>query len=180
MLNYKTIGIIAASVVTAAGFLFRRLSSKIPQKATAIKHFDINRYMGKWYEIARFDFKFERYMNNTTANYSLQDDGTVKVVNRGFNYKTNKWKEAVGKAKFRDDANEAKLKVSFFGPFYSPYNVIALDDEYRFALIAGKNLDYIWILSREKNIPENIKQSYVAKAKSIGYDTSLFVWIKHN
>lgn len=152
----------------------------IPKGAVAVKPFDINRYLGKWYEIARFDFRFERNLNNTTAQYSLNKDGSVRVVNRGYNYKTNQWKQAVGKAKFVGPRDEARLKVSFFGPFYSGYNVIALDPEYRYALIAGKSLKYLWLLSREKTMPEKIKQEYLQKAQSIGYDTSKFIWVEHN
>jgi apolipoprotein D and lipocalin family protein len=148
--------------------------------AIAVKPFDSNKYLGKWYEIARLDFKFERDLNNTTANYSLNEDGSIKVVNRGFNYITNEQKEAVGKAKFVGPRDEGKLKVSFFGPFYSGYNVIALDPEYMYALIAGKNLKYLWILSRETTIPENIKQEYLKKAQDLGYNTSELIWVEHN
>jgi apolipoprotein D and lipocalin family protein len=110
----------------------------------------------------------------------MNPDGTIKVVNRGYNYVTSKWKQAAGKAKFAGDNNEGKLKVSFFGPFFSGYNVIALDTGYKYAMIAGKDLDYLWLLSREKTMPENIRQEYLKKAVSIGYDTSRLVWVKHD
>lgn len=153
--------------------------SSIPQGAVAIKPFDKNKYLGKWYEIARFDFRFERNMNNTTAEYSLNDNGTIKVVNRGYDYVKKEWKQAEGKAKFAGDPNEARLKVSFFGPFYAAYNVIALDPEYKYALVSGKNLKYLWILAREKTIPESVKQEYVKIAEDIGFKTSDLIWVEH-
>ena len=152
----------------------------IPKGAKAVTPFDKSKYLGKWYEIARLDFKFERNLNNTSAQYSLNDDGSIKVDNRGYNYKTRKWKQAIGKAKFVNDPGIAMLKVSFFGPFYAGYNVIALDQDYKYALIAGKNLNYLWILSRETSIPENIKQQYLDVAKNLGYKTNELIWVEHD
>ncbi len=149
----------------------------IPEGAKAVKPFEVNKYLGTWYEIARMDFKFERDLKNVTATYSLNEDGTIKVLNQGFNINTNERKQAIGKAKFVDLTDEAKLKVSFFGPFYAGYNVVALDAEYKYALIAGQSLDYLWILSREKTIPESIKTEYLRIAESIGYKTSDLIWV---
>lgn len=166
--------------VIIASFLVSCNTSMIPEKAKPVANFDVNRYLGTWYEIARFDFYFEKDLDNTTAQYSLGNDGNVIVLNRGFNVKKLKWEQAEGIAKFRGDKNVGALKVSFFGPFYSGYNVIALDDDYKYALIAGRNLDYLWILSREKTIPESIKQQYLDQAKEIGYEVSRFIWVKHH
>jgi apolipoprotein D and lipocalin family protein len=152
----------------------------IPKSATAVQPFEKEKYLGKWYEIARFDFKFERNLNNTTATYSLNENGTVKVDNRGYNTVTQKWQQAIGKAKFVKDDSIAMLKVSFFGPFYGGYNVLAIDEDYTYALIAGGNLDYLWILSRETAIPEDIKVKYLELAQSVGYDTSKLLWIEHD
>jgi apolipoprotein D and lipocalin family protein len=152
----------------------------IPEGAVAVKPFDSEKYLGKWYEIARFDFRFEKGLNNTTANYSMNENGTIKVVNRGYDFRKDRWKQSVGKAKFLSDKDEAKLKVSFFGPFYAGYNVIALDQEYRYALIAGKNLKYLWLLSRETTMPQDVKDNYLSQAIQIGYDTSKLVWIGHS
>jgi len=152
----------------------------IPKGAVAVKPFNKERYLGKWYEIARLDFKFERDLNNTTAVYSLNDNGTIKVDNQGYNTRKGKWEQAIGKAKFAGEDNIAMLKVSFFGPFYAGYNVIALDDEYRYALIAGASLKYLWILSRETNIPVEIKEKYLKIAEEIGYKTTDLLWIKHD
>lgn len=152
--------------------------STIPKGAVAVQEFEKEKYLGKWFEIARFDFKFERNLDHTTAEYSLNDNGTIKVVNRGFNILKNKWSQATGKAKFVGNPTVAMLKVSFFGPFYAGYNVIAIDKDYKYALVAGANLNYLWILSRETTIPDNVKKEYIQKAKSIGFDTSKLMWIK--
>jgi apolipoprotein D and lipocalin family protein len=152
----------------------------IPAGAKAVTPFDKEKYLGKWYEIARLDFKYEKDLDNTTAQYSLNTDGTIKVVNRGFNTKTKEWDEAHAKAKFIGDDTTAMLKVSFFGPFYSGYNVIAVDENYHYALVAGKNLDYLWILSRDTQIPEAIKVKYLKIASDIGYTTNDLLWINHD
>ena len=154
--------------------------STIPKGITAIHPFDKNKYLGKWYEIARLDFKYERNLDNTTAEYSAAADGLIKVVNRGYDTTTNKWKSATGKAKFVRDDNVAMLKVSFFGPFYSGYNVIAMDSEYKYALIAGKNLEYLWLLSRETSMPDEVKRKYLELARGAGYKTDDLVWVKHD
>ncbi|MDD4847415.1 MAG: lipocalin family protein [Bacteroidales bacterium] len=154
--------------------------SKIPSQVVAVKPFYIEKYLGKWYEIARIDFKYEKDLNNTTAEYSLNDDGTVKVDNKGYNTKKGEWQQAIGKAKFTGDHNVGMLKVSFFGPFYSGYNVIAIDPDYKFALVAGSNYKYLWILSRETTIPESIKSEYLKIAQDGGYDVSDLIWIEHN
>ena len=151
-----------------------------PDGATAVTPFDKEKYLGKWYEIARMDFRFERNLNNTTANYSVNNDGSIKVDNRGFNYKTMKWEQAIGKAKFVGKPDIAMLKVSFFRPFYSGYNVIALDNGYKYALVAGKNLSYLWILSRQTTIPEDVKQNYLKIAENLGFKTSSLIWVEHN
>jgi apolipoprotein D and lipocalin family protein len=152
----------------------------IPKGAVAVKPFNKNRYLGKWFEIARLDFKYEKNLNNTTAEYSLNKDGSIKVDNRGYNYVKKEWTQSIGKAKFVENSDEARLKVSFFGPFYSGYNVIALDGEYKYALVAGDDLKYLWILSRTASIPEDIKQNYLRLAKSLGYKTENLVWVKHD
>ena len=154
--------------------------STIPKGVTVVQPFDKEKYLGKWYEIARIDFRFERNLNNTTANYSVNDDGTIKVDNRGFNYVKNEWDQAIGKAKFAGDENVGMLKVSFFGPFYAGYNVIALDSEYKYALVGGDKFKYLWILSRETTIPEEIKQKYLQIAEDMGYETSSLIWVEHD
>jgi apolipoprotein D and lipocalin family protein len=152
----------------------------IPKGAKVVSPFDVEKYLGTWYEIARFDFRFERNVNNVTATYSLNENGTIKVDNRGYNYITKEWKQAIGKAKFAGAKDEAKLKVSFFGPFYAAYNVIAIDTEYKYALVVGKNLKYLWILSREKTIPEKVKNDYLEIAKNLGFAISNLVWTEQD
>lgn len=172
--------IVASAAATAVVALSSFRSIKIPEGAVAVKPFDLQKYLGTWYEIARLDYKWERNLNNVTATYSMKENGKIKVDNKGFNVKKDKWQESIGKAVPVSDPNEARLKVSFFGPFYSGYNVIALDEDYKYALVVGENTKYMWILSREKNIPENIKQEYLQKARAIGFKTEELVWVKHD
>lgn|SRR5690606_28843125 len=154
--------------------------STIPRGAVAVTPFDKDRYLGKWYEIARLDFKYEKNLNNTTAEYTLNEDGTIRVDNQGYNTKKDKWQQAIGKAKFVGDENVGMLKVSFFGPFYSGYNVIALDEDYRYALVAGKNLKYLWILSRDTEMPQTVRDRYLKIAEDIGYNTADLLWVEHD
>lgn len=150
----------------------------IPPNAVAVSPFNKEKYLGKWYEIARFDFRFEKDLINTTAEYSLNPNGSIKVINRGYNPLVKEWKEAIGKAKFVNADTTAMLKVSFFGPFYAGYNVIDIDNDYNYALIAGASLDYLWILSRQKTIPDSVKTKFLATAKSVGYNTDKLLWVK--
>ncbi|GGG57003.1 lipocalin family protein [Epilithonimonas arachidiradicis] len=166
-----SIGIIGLLVLSSC-------SVGIPDKATAVQNFDADKYLGKWYEIARFDYRFEKNMNQVTATYSKNADGTIKVENKGYDYVKKEWKQSTGEAKFVNSENEARLKVSFFKPFWAGYNVIDLDSNYKYALVAGKNLDYLWILSREKTIPEDVKNRFLEKAKEIGYNTSELIWVE--
>lgn len=166
-----SIGIIGILVLNSC-------SVGIPDKTVAVKNFDSDKYLGKWYEIARFDFKFERNLNQVTATYSKNPDGTIKVDNKGYDYVKKEWKQSIGEARFVNSENEARLKVSFFKPFWAGYNVIALEDDYKHALVVGNNLKYLWILSREKKIPENVKNKFLDKAKEIGYNTSQLIWIE--
>ncbi|WP_159021673.1 lipocalin family protein [Formosa sp. L2A11] len=176
-MKYSTF-IIPTTLILLTAFVFTSCAT-IPEKAEAVSPFNKKKYLGKWYEIARLDFKYEKDLNNTTANYTINPDSSIKVVNKGYNYVTKEWTEANGKAKFIDSDTIAKLKVSFFGPFYSGYNVISLANDYKYALVAGKNLDYLWILSRETTIPENVKQDFLNKAKAIGYKTQDLIWVEH-
>ena len=171
-----------APILIGAGIALVLTSCKstIPKKAVAVTNFDKAKYLGKWFEIARLDYKWEKNLNNVTAEYSLKDDGTIKVDNRGYNVKKDKWEESIGKAKFVKKDNVGMLKVSFFGPFYSGYNVIAVDPDYKYALVAGESLKYMWILSRETTIPESVKADYLIKAQEIGYNVTDLVWVEHN
>lgn len=148
--------------------------------ASGINNFDVSKYLGKWYEVARYDSWFENNMDKTQAFYSLNENGTVRVENSGFDTTKEKWKTSVGKAKFRGAKNIGELKVSFFGPFYADYTILALDSEYKYSLVSGGTTDYLWILSRTKTIPEEIKNEYLSIAKKFGFDTSNLVWVNQN
>lgn len=171
---------IPVSVGILGLLIFNSCSVGIPKGAKAVENFDSNKYLGKWYEIARFDFRFEKNLDNTTAQYELNESGNIKVTNRGYNYVKKEWKQSVGEAKFVGDKKTARLKVSFFKPIWAGYNVIDLDEDYKYALIAGNNLDYLWILSREKTIPESFKQRFLEKAQKLGYKTENLIWVKHD
>lgn len=170
--------LIPVSIGIIGLFALTSCSVGIPDKAQAVQNFNADKYLGKWYEIARFDYKFERNLNQVTATYSKNPDGSIKVDNRGYNYVKNEWKESIGEARFVNSEKEARLKVSFFKPFWAGYNVIELADEYKYALVVGNNLKYMWILSREKTIPESIKEQFLDKAKEIGYNTSELIWVE--
>lgn len=172
----------AIGIIALAGIALtlKSCSVSIPKGAKAVKPFDKKKYLGKWFEIARLDFKWERNLNNVTANYTLKPDGSIKVDNKGYNYLKYEWKQSIGTAKFVGSEEEARLKVAFFKPFYAGYNVIAIDNDYKYALVAGNNLKYLWILSRETSIPEDIKTSYLKKAQEIGYDTDQLIWVEHS
>ncbi len=179
-MNNRLIGYIGALALASAGVMLYQSRKTIPPKAQPVRPFAVKRYLGKWYEIARIDHRFERNLNNVTAEYGQAADDRIRVLNRGFNTKTDRWEQAEGKAVFVGAAAEARLKVSFFGPFYSGYNVIAIDPDYRYALVAGENLRYLWILSRETTIPDAIKDKYLQVARSVGYDTGKLTWTKHD
>lgn len=168
------------NILAALGIISIASGVPVPKDVVPVRPFDKQKYLGRWYEIARMDFRFERNLSNVTATYSASDDGSIKVENRGYNYITKEWKQVTGKAKMAGKSDEASLKVSFFGPFYSAYIVIALDKDYKYALVAGESKKYLWILSREKTIPETIKQEYLKKASDLGYDVSALVWVEHD
>ena len=159
--------------------------SKLPDGVKAINSVDANQYLGTWYEIARLDHSFERGLEQVTANYSKNTDGTIKVINRGFNTKKNAWKEAEGKAYFvdppnADGTNTGKLKVSFFGPFYGGYNIIELDKPYYNYAMISSGKDYLWILSRTPQLAYPIKQHLTSRAKELGYATNQLIFVKQN
>lgn len=161
-------------------FISNSCSTGIPKGSSAVKNFDSKQYLGEWFEIARLDHRFERNMSNATANYSLnKDKGTINVINRGYNQKENKWKKVEGEAKFVNTPQEGRLKVSFFKPFWGAYNIIDLVD-YKYALVVGSNTNYMWILSRERSIPNEIKYRFLAKAKGVGFETEKLIWVKHD
>lgn len=156
----------------------------VPENVTVVNGVNANQYLGTWYEIARLDHSFERGLEQVTANYSKNADGSIKVINRGFNAEKQAWKEAEGKAYFveppsADGTYAGKLKVSFFGPFYGAYNIIALDKNfYNYVMICGPNKDYLWILSRTPQLTYPIKQELISQAKVLEFATDKLIFVK--
>ena len=149
-----------------------------PAGLTPVQGFQPDQYLGIWYEIARLDHSFERGLDQVTATYSKRDDGGLTVINRGYNTEKQAWEEAEGKAYFVDGPDKGKLKVSFFGPFYGAYNIIVLDKvNYNFALVAGPDRDYLWILSRTPQLSFPVKAELVARAQALGFDTSKLIYV---
>ena len=152
----------------------------IPDRVTPVKGFDVNRYLWTWYEIARLDHSFERGLERVEAEYRLNKDGSIRVVNRGFDPRSNQWKEAVGKAVFVADTDTGRLKVSFFGPFYGSYNIIDLDRKnYSYALVCGPSKSYLWILAREPRMEAVIKSMLIEKAAALGFETQKLIHVRH-
>lgn len=152
-----------------------------PEGVTPVAHFDSARYLGKWYEIARMDHSFERGLSKVSAEYSLREDGGLKVVNRGYKAADAQWKEAVGKAYFVGQPDVGFLKVSFFGPFYGAYIVFDLDQQdYAYSLVSGPNKSYLWLLSRTPTLDQAVRQRLVAKARALGFDTDRLIYVQQD
>ena len=160
--------------------LFLAGCAGIPENVKPIENFKLDKYLGKWYKIARLDHSFERGLTRVTADYSLRDDGGVRVLNRGYSQKENSWKEAEGKAYFVKGSDQGHLKVSFFGPFYGSYIVFEVDHEnYQYALVCGPKKSYFWILARSPEMKQDRKDSLIAKAAQSGFDTSKLIFVDH-
>lgn len=153
--------------------------TRVPEGLQPITGFDLNRYLGKWYEIARLDHSFERGLQNVTAEYSLAPDGSIAVLNRGYNVAKGAWEDADGTAKFVDDPHVGSLKVSFFGPFYGGYHILAIDRDYQYAMLTGPSRAYLWILAREDHLPENVLQGLLHQAQVWGFKTEKVVRVNH-
>lgn len=149
----------------------------IPENITPVTSFQIERYLGKWYEIARLDHRFERGLTQISAEYSMRQDGSLKVLNRGYSNEKQEWSEAEGRGYFVQSPNEAYLKVSFFGPFFGSYIVFELDTvNYQYALISGPDKSYFWLLARTPTIDDNLKKKLIAKAAALGFDTTKLIF----
>ncbi|MEX0603205.1 MAG: lipocalin family protein [Marinobacter sp.] len=150
----------------------------LPDGIRPVKTLDVNQYTGTWYEIARLDHSFERGLSSVTAEYQVQEDGSLKVINRGYSEEENAWEEAEGRAVFVDDERTGHLKVSFFGPFYASYVIFRLDNEdYQYAFITGYDRDYLWFLSRTPTVTDNAVQNFrdVAEAEGFNLDNLIMV-----
>ena len=151
-----------------------------PDGIEPVDNFDLNRYLGTWYEIARLDHSFERGLEQVTAEYSMREDGGVRVINRGYRTEDNIWKEAEGRAYFVNEPDQGFLKVSFFGPFYGSYIVFELDQkDYQYAFISGPDKSYLWFLSRTPTVSEELKQRFVDRAGQLGFDTEKLIFVAH-
>jgi apolipoprotein D and lipocalin family protein len=151
----------------------------VPENVTPVTGFELQRYLGKWYEIARLDHAFERGLERVSATYSLREDGGVRVINRGYSTQKREWQQAEGKAYFVDGEQQGYLKVSFFGPFYGSYVIFKLDSEgYQYAFVAGPDKSYLWLLSRTPTVSEALLEDFVATAASLGFDTDSLVLVR--
>lgn len=148
----------------------------LPDGVMPVSGFDSERYLGTWHEIARLDHSFERNLERVTATYAANEDGSISVLNKGFNTEKGEWRQAEGVAKPMGAEDVAHLKVSFFGPFYGTYAVFELAEDYSYAFVAGYNTDYLWLLSREPKVSESVREAFLAKSNQLGFDTSELIW----
>ena len=169
--------LIGAAAVLAVAALSACSTPRTPQGIKPVSGFDVERYLGHWHEIARIEHSFERGLIQTSATYSRNDDGTLRVVNRGYDPLSKKWKEAEGTARFVGDPTQAALKVSFFGPFYGGYNVVALDENYQWAMVVGSSKDYLWILSRTPTLLWHVREHLIERARTMGLDVTKILWM---
>jgi apolipoprotein D and lipocalin family protein len=152
---------------------------QVPATVTPVEGFQLNRYLGKWYEIARLDHSFERGLEQVTAEYSMRADGGVRVLNRGYSPAQGRWKEAEGRAYFVGSPSQGHLKVSFFGPFFGSYVVFELDQEnYQYAFVSGPNTSYLWLLARTPAVGESVRARFVAEAAKRGFDADKLISVR--
>jgi apolipoprotein D and lipocalin family protein len=151
-----------------------------PDGVEPVGNFELQKYLGKWYEIARLDHSFERGLSQVTANYSLRDDGGVKVLNRGYSEERKEWKQAEGKAYFVGGDDRGYLKVSFFGPFYGSYIVFELDKEnYQYAFVSGPDKTYLWLLARTPEVDKALIERFKTRARELGFATDKLIFVEH-
>lgn len=164
-----------ATVGAVAWYALRRPA--IPSSVIPVSDFDLNRYLGKWYEVARIDNRFEKGLQRTQAEYSRAPNGSIRVENRGYDPRKREWQAATGKAKPVLGPDVGALKVAFFGPFYDGYNVVALDPKYRWAMVVGSQLDRFWILSRTPFLPQGVEERLVHQASAMGVPVERIIWV---
>lgn len=165
----------------SAAMLFISGCTGVPKGVEPVRSFDINRYLGEWFEIMRLDHSFERGLTNVTATYTWHNDGSVGVVNRGFDRQECRWTEAKGRAVFQGAPDTASLSVTFFWPFAGGYHVFALDQkDYAWAVVAGPSRDYLWILARRSDLAPEIRERLIAKAKAVGFPTDDLILVDHS
>lgn len=152
----------------------------VPDDIEPVDNFDINQYLGTWYEIARLENSFEAGLSNVTAEYSLNSNGSVKVVNRGYNDAEGDWQDITGKARFVDEPNIAHLKVSFFGPFYSSYIVFELGEEYEYAFVTGVDKDFLWLLSRTPEVDQSLIDQFLETAEEKNFNLDEIIMVNQD
>lgn len=168
--------ILAFLLASLSYLMFGKLG--IPEGMSAVQGFDAQRYVGTWHEIARLDHGFEKGLSHVTAEYSLKEDGGLKVINKGFDTKTGKWQASVAKAYFLETPDIGRLKVSFFGPFYGSYNIIDLDEkDYSYAMVTGPSTHFLWILARDKTLDNETMQRLIQKAKTLGFKLDKLIYV---
>ena len=165
--------------VTALLFLMTGRTG-VPKGIEPVTGFDQQRYLGTWYEIARLDHSFEEGLSQVTAEYTLNDDGSIKVINRGYNAEAGEWEEAEGRAVFVGDSDVGHLKVSFFGPFYGAYVVFGLDDQYTTAYITGYNRDYLWLMSRTPEVSDEVLEAFRVRAEAEGFELGQLIVVEQS
>ncbi|GGI79818.1 lipocalin family protein [Shewanella gelidii] len=150
----------------------------VPDGVKPVNNFELERYLGTWYEVARLDHSFERGLTNVSATYRMRSDGGVAVLNRGYDAVDKRWKEADGKAYFVESPDSGYLKVSFFGPFYGAYVVFELEAAaYQYAFVSGPDHEYLWLLSRTPQVSEQVKQAFLDASATAGFDTDALIWV---
>lgn len=172
------LGALPAILVGLAGLLSTGCSTGLPEGVEPVRDFEPDRYLGKWYEIARLDHSFERGLTRVTAEYSRRDDGGIRVLNRGYDVEDGEWDEAEGKAYFVRNDEEGYLKVSFFGPFYGAYVVFGLDqDDYQYSFVSGPDRSYLWLLARTPTVDQAVIERFVGAASALGYPTDELIFV---
>lgn len=152
-------------------------SCKSTAKLAVVSEFDADRYLGVWYEVARYPHGFEKGLSSVSAEYSRNDDGTIKVLNRGFDGKKQAWENIEGVAKMEGAPDRGWLKVSFFKPFYASYKIVHLDEHYTKAIVTGPTYGYFWILVRDPAIPKEELDELVAKACNLGFEPGKMILV---
>ena len=164
-------------IASTSYLMFGKLG--IPEGLTAVKPFDINKFSGTWYEVARLDHGFEKGLSHVTAQYTVGPEGKgIKVLNKAFNAKSGHWESSMAKVAFIDQPDEGRLKVSFFGPFYGSYNIIDLDQkDYSYAMVTGPGKQFFWILSRKPSLDNKVMQGLIQKAIGMGFKLEKIVYV---
>lgn len=175
--NWLPLVAVGAAAAASAWWLAAHKRPQVPQGVEPVGNFDVERYTGKWYEVARIEHRFEKNLVRTRAEYSLEADGSLRVKNRGFSPGKRVWKEVTGRAQFLGGPSIASLKVAFFGPVYTGYHVVALDEDYRWAMVIGDSLDYFWILSRTTELPSGVRHRLLKQARALGVDMDKVLWV---